>query len=58
MKSMLPILQYPTGSFSEVAKARLADLETAPELPAEEALKVELLFLRGRASSLKRRLSQ
>ena len=36
--------QYPTGSFSAVAKARLADLEIAPELPAEEALKVELLF--------------
>jgi adenylate cyclase len=36
--------QYPTGSFSAVAKARLADLEIAPELSAEEALKVELLF--------------
>jgi len=27
-----------------VAKARLADLDIAPELPAEDALKVELLF--------------
>jgi adenylate cyclase len=36
--------QYPEGRFSAVAKARLTDLETTPELPAEEALKVELLF--------------
>jgi class 3 adenylate cyclase len=36
--------QYPEGRFSAVAKARWTDLETAPELPAEEALKVELLF--------------
>jgi adenylate cyclase len=36
--------QYPEGRFSAVAKARLTDRETTPELPAEEALKVELLF--------------
>ena len=36
--------QYPEGRFSAVANARLTGLGTAPELPAEDALKVELLF--------------